>query len=118
MNKLPSRIVLSDINISSEKVKKKIDELKPNSAPGPDGITPRFLKLTANAMSKALATIFNRSLQSGIVPEDWKSANVTPIFKKGVKAIIGRFLSPASPVRCRSRVLGTNSGSPSGQLPD
>ena len=68
MNKLPSRIVLSDINISSEKVKKKIDELKPNSAPGPDGITPRFLKLTANAMSKALATIFNRSLQSGDCP--------------------------------------------------
>jgi len=56
-----------------------------------DGITPRFLKLTANAMSKALATIFNRSLQSGIDPEDWKSANVTPIFKKGVKGKPGNY---------------------------
>ena len=65
MNKLPSTSVLSDITISSFKVKKKIEELKPNSAPGPDNITPRFLKLNAEAMSTALAVIFNKSLQTG-----------------------------------------------------
>ena len=28
--------------------------------------------------------IFNRSLDDGIVPQDWKMANVTtPVFKKG-----------------------------------
>jgi hypothetical protein len=27
--------------------------------------------------------LFNSSLQSEIVPVDWKHANVTPIFKKG-----------------------------------
>ena len=91
MNKLPSTSVLSDITISSFKVKKKIEELKPNSAPGPDNITPRFLKLNAEAMSTALAVIFNKSLQTGVVPEDWKSANVTPIFKKGAKGKPGNY---------------------------
>ena len=27
--------------------------------------------------------IFNRSLDDGIVPQGWKMANVTPVFKKG-----------------------------------
>ena len=28
-------------------------------------------------------TIFNRSLETGVVPRDWREANVTPLFKKG-----------------------------------
>lgn len=32
-----------------------------------------------------LTAIFNESLESGIVPDEWKLANVTPIFKKGIK---------------------------------
>ncbi|KAF2350988.1 Reverse transcriptase domain, partial [Trinorchestia longiramus] len=31
--------------------------------------------------------IFNRSLETEIVPDDWKRGNVTPIFKKGNKQI-------------------------------
>jgi hypothetical protein len=33
-----------------------------------------------------LTIIYKKSLESGIVPEDWRVANVTPIFKKGSKA--------------------------------
>ena len=73
--------VLSNLLISSDTVKKKINNLKISSAPGPDQITPRFLKLNVDAMSHALAILFNKSLQTGLIPADWKSANVTPIFK-------------------------------------
>ena len=83
--------VLSNIAISSETVKRKIKDLKISSAPGPDQITPRFLKLNLEPMSEALAIIFNKSLQSGDIPDDWRSANVTPIFKKGSKAEPGNY---------------------------
>ena len=36
-------------------------------------------------ISPILEIIFNKSLQTGQVPNDWKEANVAPIFKKGDK---------------------------------
>ena len=50
-----------------------------------DEISPRILKITVDSTSKALGQIFNRSLMHGEIPDDWKSANVVPIFKKGSK---------------------------------
>ncbi len=35
--------------------------------------------------------IFRRSVQHGEIPEDWKRANVTPIFKKGAKSDPGNY---------------------------
>jgi hypothetical protein len=37
-------------------------------------------------LAPVLAKIFNKSLETGEVPADWKEANVTPIFKKGSRA--------------------------------
>ena len=34
-------------------------------------------------ISTPLATLFNLSLEEGIVPSEWKEANITPLFKKG-----------------------------------
>ena len=36
-----------------------------------------------NEISKPLAHVFNMSLQEGIVPLEWKEANIIPLFKKG-----------------------------------
>jgi len=36
-------------------------------------------------LAKPLAKLFNSTLKLGIVPSEWKLANVTPLFKKGVK---------------------------------
>ena len=57
--------------------------MKGNKAPGVDGISPKLLKEVAEEISKPLAIIFNLSLQDGIVPHEWKCANVIPLFKKG-----------------------------------
>ena len=36
-------------------------------------------------MAQPLYLIFRKSLDEGVVPDDWKQANVTPIYKKGKK---------------------------------
>ena len=35
---------------------------------------------------KPLTKLFNLSLQTSIVPQDWRDANVFPLFKKGSRA--------------------------------
>ncbi|XP_055502086.1 uncharacterized protein LOC129703542 [Leucoraja erinacea] len=39
----------------------------------------------------ALVIIFQNSLDSGVVPEDWRVANVTPLFKKGGREKTGNY---------------------------
>ena len=64
-------------------VKKLLSNIKPNKASGPDAIPCRLLKETAEEIAPILADIFNESLSSGHLPDDWKTANVAPVFKKG-----------------------------------
>ena len=57
--------------------------MKENKSPGVDGLSPKILKETVEQISKPLAHVFNMSLQEGIVPLEWKEANIIPLFKKG-----------------------------------
>jgi Reverse transcriptase (RNA-dependent DNA polymerase)/Endonuclease-reverse transcriptase len=77
---------LEDVVVNEQTVKKKIRNLKPASAPGPDGIGSMLLRELADQVAKPLTVIFNKSLTSSVVPEDWRRANVTPIYKKGTKS--------------------------------
>ena len=52
---------------------------------GPDEIHPRLLCELAKQQAAPLPKLFNKSLQSGCIPGDWKIATVSPIFKKGGK---------------------------------
>ncbi|KAF2347312.1 Reverse transcriptase domain [Trinorchestia longiramus] len=63
----------------------------PYKLTGPDGLGPRILKETAEVISEPLTNIFNQSLETGIVPDDSKRANVTPLFKKGNKQIANNY---------------------------
>lgn len=62
-------------------VHKALLELKIGSAIGPDGIPPLFLKKFASQLCTPLQTIFTHSFDEGRLPDDWKSANIIPIFK-------------------------------------
>ena len=54
-----------------------LGNLQPNKAAGPDGIHPRVLKEIKDDLAPVLVDFFQRSLNSGEVPDDWKEANVT-----------------------------------------
>ena len=83
--------ILEEVDITRDKVKKKLLNLKPKSAPGPDKISPAVLHSMADVLCVPLASIFNKCQAEGVVPEDWKLANVTPIFKKGSKSAPGNY---------------------------
>eukprot|EP00061_Rhincodon_typus_P012131 g37676.t1 len=70
--------------ITEEKVQEKLKCLKVDKSPRPDGLHPKVLKEIAEEIVQALAVIFQESLESGRVPEDWKITNVTPLVKKGI----------------------------------
>ncbi|XP_072041141.1 uncharacterized protein [Amphiura filiformis] len=74
---------MPDVNITVEGVEKLLTELDPGKATGPDGVPARILKMGAKEIAPALTTIFRLSLESGNLPNDWRCANISPIFKKG-----------------------------------
>ena len=77
---------LNSMIVTEKDVLHSIEKIRVNKTPGPDKISPRVLKEAKHEISKPLAIIFNKSLDSGKVPNEWKLANVTPIFKKGSKS--------------------------------
>ncbi len=64
-------------------VKRILKSLKKDKSPGPDGITPILLNELAEEISYRLTKIFQASLESGRLPKDWLTANVSPICKDG-----------------------------------
>ena len=77
--------------ISEEDVKDCLHNLKINTASGPDLINPRLLKEGAVVLTYPFPVSFNRSLQQGYFPSDWKTANVSPIHKKDEKSLPSNF---------------------------
>eukprot|EP00061_Rhincodon_typus_P001230 g14106.t1 len=73
------------VTIIKEKVLEKLTGLKVDISLGPDGLHPRVLKEITEEIVESLVVIFQESIESGRVPDDWKIANVTPLFKKNVR---------------------------------
>ena len=47
------------------------------------GIPPTLLMETVEQISLPLTRVFNLSLKEGVVPFEWKEANLILLFKKG-----------------------------------
>ena len=77
---------MSSITISRTGVHKILINLNPSKASGPDEISAKILKQTADRIAGILSFIFQHSINTGTVPSDWKKANVVPLFKKGSKS--------------------------------
>ena len=74
---------LGPLVVTPELVAKKIKAMKDNKSPGVDGIPPKLQMETVEQISIPLARVFNFSLKEGVVPFEWKEANIIPLFKKG-----------------------------------
>jgi len=70
------------ITITAKGIEKILKGLNPSKAKGPDNIHSRILKELAVELAPPLAFFFQQSVDSGIVPDDWKKANICPLYKK------------------------------------
>jgi Reverse transcriptase (RNA-dependent DNA polymerase)/Endonuclease-reverse transcriptase len=69
----------------------KLSKLKIDKSPGPDSIHPRILKEVAPQITGALKIIFDLSISTGELPEDWKRSIVSVIHKKGSKSNVSNY---------------------------
>lgn len=99
---------VNSISVKKQKVEKLLCGLNPSKSCGPDECHPRFLKETARELSEPICELFNKSLQTGVLPKEWKEANVTCIFKKGDKSVPGNY-RPVSLTSVLCKTLEKNS---------
>ena len=74
---------MQNITVNNFGVLKLLANINENKATGPDGIPGKLLKICANEISEALSLMFQASLDQGCIPNDWKTANIVPVYKKG-----------------------------------
>ena len=77
---------MTDIKVSCTRNFKLLRKLDVHKAPGPDGLSPKLLKELADELAPILTLLFQTSLQQGKIPDDWRTADIVPIFKSGEKS--------------------------------
>ena len=78
----PHSVNICDIRVTPTAVQKKLSKLDPSKAQGPDKIPSRILKELSNELAQPISFLFNATLETGQLPEDWKKAEVIAIYKK------------------------------------
>ena len=82
---------ISSFEICGDEIKDIISGLNSKKAHGPDNISVNMLKLCADQLSVPLKIIFQNIINTGIFPDQWKVANVTPIHKKNDKQVVENY---------------------------
>ena len=82
---------MTDICFNVDDIKIKLKNLNVNKSQGPDNIHPKILKEANEVLALPLHILFETSFRLKQLPQDWKSANISAIFKKGSKLDVGNY---------------------------
>ena len=77
---------MPEIKIHENGIFKLLNGLSIHKGTGPDGIPTQVLKELAHELTSVMLLFFQASVNQGSIPDEWKEANVVPIFKKGDKS--------------------------------
>ena len=76
-------ISIDTVHFSVESVYKTLMGINPSTSFGPDGLPNAILKKLARVLCFPLSYIFEASFTSNALPNQWRKAFVSPIFKNG-----------------------------------
>ena len=82
---------INDIEFNFRHVRKLLRRANVNKAPGPDRIHGKILKNCSGSLAYPLSLIYRTSYNTGLIPSEWKLANVVPVHKKGSKANVENY---------------------------
>lgn len=68
-----------------------LSQLSRSKATGLDKISSRLLRECSDLIAESLSLIFNRSIITGIFPNEWKCAKVVPIHKQGKRNCLDNY---------------------------
>ena len=84
LNSLPSPpSVFFDTSITLDEILFSLSKVKLNAAPGKDGATYKLLIDNCELLGPFLFDWFSHILETGDYPAEWKSALISPVYKKG-----------------------------------
>ena len=86
-----TNILLDSIHFTDNDIMDIIDSLNSEKAHGWDDLSVRIIKICGNTLCKPLHIIFKNCISKGIFPDQWKRANVIPIFKKDKKHFVKNY---------------------------
>ena len=81
---------LKNIPITKVDIISQVRSLNIKSS-GPDGISARMSSISDESIVLPLKIIFSNILTTGIYPDVWKQAILTPIHKKGSKQLVSNY---------------------------
>lgn len=73
------------VEVSAHEIERLLRNIDETKATEPDGISPRIFKRCADKVALYLNVLYENSLRTGQLPEDWKGAHVLSIHKGGLK---------------------------------
>ena len=82
--------------ITEEMVKIAIKKSKKSKALGPDDISPLMMHYIGQAGIRYLTRLYNMSVNSGVVPQIWRTARIIPLPKPGKPTNLGKNKQPIS----------------------
>jgi hypothetical protein len=72
-----------DLTIDTERIKAAIWRMKPNRAPGPDGITAKMLRQSWHVLGEDITDLFRRCMDVAVFPKTLKTGRLVVIPKAG-----------------------------------
>ncbi len=96
MSNMPSKgpsphPTMNTIIVGVNGVEKLLKGLNIHKAAGPDAVPTRFLHDFATELAPTMTKIFQASLDTGTIPDDWREAAIVPIFKKGERQLASNY---------------------------